>query len=450
MRKTVAEQVPIVIPGVNHDHVRELEQISAVLDANPQAAQLVYDDLVRGQRDPNKGRRGMSGEQALRVLVIARMGGLDYRELEFHLKDSQSYRAFCRFGIGDKVPNYRGLQRDLKRIRPETLEAINGILVQYAQQQGIEDGHKVRIDCTVEETNIHEPSDSSLLWDVVRVLTRLMERAGELIDARFSNHQRRAKRRYIAIHGASNENKRRKLYRDLLKITHKTLRYVDGVVDALEGYEGDPLYTATAQGLADELRHYAELGKKVVDQTERRVLGDEQVPATEKIVSIFEPHTDIIVKDRRETLYGHKLCLTSGASGIVLDCQVLDGNPADAQLTVDAVQRLHPLFGQVPEQACFDGGFASNDNLAQLHNLGVKDVAFHKKRGLKVEDMVREPSVYRALKHFRAGMEGVISWLKRCFGLRRCAWRNETSFRSYTWASVVSANLLLLARRLAA
>lgn len=448
MRKTVPDQLPIVIPGVEHDHARELQGISDVLDANSEATKRVYDDLIRDLRNPKKGRKGMSAEQVLRVLIIQKLGGFDYRELEFHLKDSQTYRAFCRFGVGDEVPNFRRLQQDIKRIRRETLEAINAMLVQYACEQDIEDGNKVRIDCTVEETNIHEPTDSSLLWDVVRVLTRLMNEARQLMDVGFHNHERRAKRRYVAIHSASNDRKRRELYRDLLKVTHKTLFYVEPVVEALDEYEGGPVDTAVARGLTGDLRRYAELAKKVIDQTERRVLGGEQVPASEKIVSIFEPHTDIIVKDRRETLYGHKLCLTSGASGLVLDCQVLDGNPADSQLTVEAVERLQPLLGYVPEQACFDGGFASNDNLEQLKELGVKDVAFHKKRGLKIEDMVREPSVYRALKHFRAGMEGVISFLKRCFGLARCTWRSETSFRSYTWASVVSANLLLLARQL--
>lgn len=447
MRDTVPQQLPIVTPGVNHDHVRQLERMSAVLDANAQAAKLVYDDLTRGLRNPTKGRQGMSGEQTLRVVVIKQMGGFDYRELEFHLKDSQSYRAFCRFGVRDKVPSFKTIQRELKRIRPETLEAINKLLVNHAQEHDIEDGHKVRVDCTVEETNIHEPTDSSLLYDVVRVLTRLMQEASQYVDASFSDHERRAKHRYVGIHNASNDPRRNKLYRDLLKVAHKTLSYVDPSADALEAYEGDPLATARAHGLAAELRHYAELGKRVIDQTERRVLGGEQVPAREKLVSIFEPHTDIIVKDRRETLYGHKLCLTSGASGLVLDCQVLDGNPADSTLAVKAIERLQPLLAKIPEQACFDGGFASNDNLDELKKLGVEDVAFHKKRGLNVEDMVREPSIYRALTRFRAGMEGVISFLKRCFGLSRCMWRGETSFRAYTWASVVSANLLLLARR---
>lgn len=448
MRKTVPEQLPIVIPGVEHDHARELQGISNVLDANPEATKLVYDDLIRGLRNPKKGRKGMSAEQVLRALIIQKLNGFDYRDLEFHLKDSRTYHAFCRFGIGDEVPNFRRLQQDIKRVRPETLEEVNTILVQYAHKQGIEEGNKVRIDCTVEETNIHEPSDSWLLWDAVRVLTRLMKQARKLVDARFSNHERRAKCRYIGIKSASNEGRRHKLYRDLLKVSHKTLHYVDGVVEALEGYQGGVLDTATAEGLVLDLRHYAELAKKVIDQTERRVLGGEQVPASDKIVSLFEPHTDIIVKDRREVLYGHKLCLTSGASGMVLDCQVLDGNPADSTLTVEAIERLQPVLGHVPEQACFDGCFASKDNLEQLKELGVKDAAFQKKRGLEVEDMVREPSVYRALKRFRAGMEGVISFLKRCFGLARCTWRSETSFRAYTWASVVSANLLLIARQL--
>ena len=134
------------------------------------------------------------------------------------------------------------------------------------------------------------------------------------------------------------------------------------------------------------------------------------------------------------------------ASGLILDCRIEDGNPADATLAVEMVERQRDIFDRVPRQVAFDGGFASKDNLAQLKELGVKDVMFSKKRGLKVEDMAKGPAVYRSLRRFRAGIEAGISFLKRCFGLDRCTWRGLDSFKSYTWASIVSANLLILAR----
>jgi len=251
----------------------------------------------------------------------------------------------------------------------------------------------------------------------------------------------------MGIMYAKTNKKRRKLYDDLLKVTSVTVRSAERVAEALGQCRGlGPLEHASVQGLADELRHYAALAHKVLNQTQRRLWLGEQVPAKDKIVSIFEPHTDIIIKDRRDVLYGHKLCLATGASGLVLDCRIEDGNPADATLAVEMVERQHDIFDRVPRQVAFDGGFASKANLAQLKELGVQDVMFSKKRGLEVQDMAKSPGVYRGLRRFRAGIEAGISFLKRCFGLDRCTWRGLASFKTYTWASIVSANLLMLAR----
>jgi IS5 family transposase len=180
------------------------------------------------------------------------------------------------------------------------------------------------------------------------------------------------------------------------------------------------------------------------------VLGGESVPAGEKIVSIFEPHTDIIVKDRRETFYGHKICLTAGASGIVTDVVVEHGNPADSTLAVRMIERQRELYGRAPRQVSFDGGFTSKDNLAAIKQLGVEDVAFSKGRGLAIVDMVKNSWVYRCLRNFRAGVEGIISFLKRSFGLSRCSWSGLASFKAYVWGSVLACNLLIVARHMIA
>jgi IS5 family transposase len=187
-----------------------------------------------------------------------------------------------------------------------------------------------------------------------------------------------------------------------------------------------------------------------MEQTQRRVLGGEKVPASEKLVSLFEPHTDIIVKDRRDTLYGHKIFVTGGASGLILDCTVEAGNPADSSMALPMLQRQEALYGRPPRQAAMDGGFASKDNLDAAKALGVEDVCFQKKRGLKVSEMTRSSWVYKRLRDFRAGIEGLISFLKRAFGLDRCLWRGAESFASYVQASVLTANLLTLARHLLA
>ncbi len=237
-------------------------------------------------------------------------------------------------------------------------------------------------------------------------------------------------------------------YRDLIKITQKTVAYAKGAVEAFEAVYPMDLLLAPSEhdNLYAKLLHVIELAERVLDQTRRRVLDGESVPVAEKIVSIFEPHTDIIVKDRRETLYGHKVCLTAGASGLVLDCVIEEGNPSDATLAVRMIERQIALYGRPPRQACFDGGFTSKENLANIKKLEVEDVAFSKARGIAVLDMVKSTWVYRRLKHFRAGVEGVISFLKRCFGWDRCTWRSLESFKAYTWTSVVATNLLVIAR----
>jgi IS5 family transposase len=201
-----------------------------------------------------------------------------------------------------------------------------------------------------------------------------------------------------------------------------------------------------AWALAGGLSHYLDLGSKVVDQTERRVLRGESVPAQEKIVSIFEPHTDIIVKDRRQTLYGHKVFFNVGASGMIIDMLMERGNPSDATRAIPMLERHRSIMGSVPEQAAFDAGFTSTANVKAASELGVKDAAFAKKGTIDVLEGVRSPQRHKKLQRFRAGVEGIISFTKRCFGLDRCLWRGYRSFQAYAWASVLATNLLLLAR----
>lgn len=448
MRSSVVEQLPLVSQIAGHHHAEELRVMSQVLDVHPKAAEQVLADLIVGGIDPDKGREGLSGEQVLRMAIIKQMNGYSYEELAFHLADSMSYRAFCRLGFSRDTPTASTLQDNIKKVRPETMEAINGMLLAYAKAAGVEDGRKVRTDCTVIESNIHEPSDSSLLFDCVRVLARYIDRAQASVAVPFVDHTRRAKRRAVGILNARNKMQRTEKYRDLIKVAQKTVSYAKRAVEAFEA--AYPMVLLLAPGERDnlytKLRHTIDLAERVLDQTRRRVLDGESVPVAEKIVSIFEPHTDIIVKDRRETLYGHKVCLTAGASGLVLDCVIEDGNPADATLAVTMIERQISLYGRPPRQACFDGGFTSKENLAKIKELGVEDVAFSKARGIAILDMVKSSWVYRRLKHFRAGVEGVISFLKRCFGWDRCTWRSLESFKAYTWTSVVATNLLVIAR----
>lgn len=449
MRQTVDQQQKLLPTPDNHQHARELREISKILDANPEIYKLVHDDLVADVANPGTGRKGMTAEQVIRALIIYQMNGFSYEELEFHIADSICYREFCRIGYDSPSPKKKTLQGNIKKIRPETLESINKLIIGEAKKRKVEKGRKVRTDCTVEETNIHEPSDSTLLFDVVRVLDRFLNQAKEAgFEVEYTDHTTRAKRRMLDIQYSKKSSEREKAYRDLVKITDETMT---DAVRAIIVLDSNSILTSMEAYLISidiimKLEHYVALGRKVILQTKRRVFWNERVPVGEKIVSIFEPHTDIIKKEKRETLFGHKLCLTTGVSGLILDCMILEGNPADASLAVEAIKRQVEIFGRAPRQASFDGGFASKDNLREIKEKGVKDVMFHKKRGLKITDMVKSSWVYKRLKRFRAGIEGVISFLKRCFGLSRCPWCGFDSFKSYTLSGVISANLLVLAR----
>ena len=331
----------------------------------------------------------MSAEQVLRAAIVKALFGFTYKELAFHLIDSRTLRRFCLIGFADKGFKKSVLNKNIKALSADTWEQINRQLLGQAAAEKTEKAREVRMDCTVVETNIHAPTDSHLLFDTVRVLTRLLYAANEACGSSkgigFKDHCRRAKRRMIGIQYGRKERQRKSCYRDLLKVSRNTLGYSRRAISWIDSH-GTELELLR---IAQQLRHYCDLTEKVISQTERRVIAGETVPAAEKIVSIFEPHTDIIIKDRRDKFYGHKICLTGGGSNLILDCLITDGNPADSTLTQTMLERQWEIYGRYPLKAALDGGFASKDNLKDAKTSGVKDVCFAKKRGLEVADMCR-------------------------------------------------------------
>ena len=454
MRKNLLDQLPLAPAPIAHVHAQELAGISALLDELPDAARLVHEDLSwRGGRrvQSGKGREGMAAEQVLRAGVLRQLASLSYEHLAFALSDSETYRRFCRIGFQQEPPKKSTLQKNIKRIKPATWEQISQMVVRRANELGVESGTKVRTDCMIVESNIHHPTDSSLLWDCVRVFGRLMKKAKKKFGLPFRSHRLRAKRRALEVVNASTDQERKQPYRDLVSVCERMVHQAEAMAAKLEHLPCENAMDATLAGdLAGELRHFVPLANLVISQTERRIFRGESVPATEKIVSIFEPHTDIIVKDKRDTEYGHKVCLTTGASAIVTDVVVEQGNPADYVLATKMMERQKAAFGKAPKQASFDGGFATRSNLAQIKALGVTDVVFHKRRGLEIEQMASSRRVYKKLRAFRAGIEGTISFLKRVFGLERCVWRGFDSFQAYVHAGVLACNLLVVARHLLA
>jgi IS5 family transposase len=439
-------QLPLTAPWIAHAHATELAAMSALLDEQPALSAGVQQDLEAGcARNARTGRPGLSGEQTLRLLIVRQLTGWTYAELAFHLADSMTYRAFCRVSALTATPSRSALAATLRRVAPGTLASLNDQLVTSAAARTLEPARTVRMDATVVPVAIHPPTDSRLLLDAVRVLDRLLRHVEANAGfTAYHRHLKRAKRRAMEIpHLAPQATRRRRAcYRELVHLTEATASYA---TCALAHLECLPV-TATRDRLRSHLTTLLPRVAQVIDQTTRRVVDGKAVPAEEKLVSLFEAHADVLVKDRRDTYYGHKIFLTTGRSGLILDCAIPQGNPGDVTWTVPLVHRHERLFGRAPRQVSCDGAFASRDNLAALKARGVADVCFAKKRGLAVLDMVRSQWVYDKLRRFRAGIESGISLLKRVFGLARCVWKGARGFHAYVRTAILAANLLLLAR----
>ena len=440
MRRKRQRQRPLSGLWPDHRLAQELRAVSKILDDNPSILKLVLHDLC-DTGSSGQGAPGLSAEQVLRSALLKNWHQLSYAKLAFLLSDSQSFRRFARLPY-HWSPSASCLQENICRIQASTWGQINRLLIGWADRQGLERGRKIRADATAVESHIPYPTDSQLLSDAIRVLTRTLRRLSRRHKIVFHDHRLRAKRRCMNIRNHRGA-RRRRAYRDLLKVARKTAHYTRLALQQAHRWTDPP-----SQVRAAKLHHYLDLMMRVIDQTERRVLHGESVPAEEKVLSVFEEHTDIIKKKRRETVFGHKLYLTGGVSGLILDFEVVRGNPNDAAQFQPWLQRQYDLYDRWPRQASFDGCFASKANLKWAKDQGIRDVAFAKKRGLKVKNMARSSWVYRQLRRFRAGIEGCISMLKRVFGLRRCTWKGWAHFQQYVGLSITSFNLLVLARLL--
>ncbi len=440
MRETHTAQTSLFQSATDHEIAHELKRISDWLDGHPALLDRVAEDLQSGGGSA-RGRSGMTIESILRCSILKQYRQVDYRTLAFYLRDSVSFVEFARLDCR-RAPSKSTLQVLISAIRAETWEALQQCLLADARARGVESGDVIRVDATATDTAILAPSDSGLLYDAVRVMVRLLKEARSHGEVVFHNHQRKAKRRRVAILYARTNARRRPLYASLLRVTLDTLAYLDGAHKVLEKQ-------LAAQAWCAKAAHYRPLIMQVIAQTQRRVIDAERVPAADKIVSLFEPHTDIIVKGQREVQYGHKLTLSSGASGLVLDVIVEDGNPADSVCLMPLLQRHISHYGQAPRALAADGGYASAANLADAKSLGVAHVAFHKPVGLTVEAMTGDRWLYNKLRRFRAGIEAMISYLKRCFGLTRCNWKGLDHFKAYVHSAVFTHNLVVLTQRLA-
>jgi IS5 family transposase len=426
-----------------------------VVDKQPALVERVRRDLVRGLKQPDHGRRGLTAAQVLRALVLMRVKNWDYRELRERIADGITLRAFTNFYC-EEVPKHDAFNRSFNRLTSATLKAINELVVETAVKLGVEDGSKLRLDTTVVETDIHHPTDNTLLWDVVRVLTRLLGRLAEALGLRriagFRDRSRAAHRRMYEIQRMTTRqrqgagSRQTTSYRALIEIAEAVVASARVALDDTAAVRGkDPLNALNIKALREEIAHYCALGARVINQARRRVLEGEQVPTSEKIYSIFEPHTDLIKRGKVRTPveFGHKVFL---AKGLITQYDVLKGNPVDEVHVAPSLRRHRRTFRRAPQLYGADRGFFSENNLAVCASGGVAMVCIPQRGGRKTpqrQAYERSPA-FKQGQRFRAGIEGRISVLMRGRGMKRCRAEGAERFALFVGAAVLANNLIII------
>ncbi|HUG35545.1 MAG TPA: ISNCY family transposase [Candidatus Limnocylindrales bacterium] len=440
-----------------------LQALADFLDAHGELVTLVHHDLVRGLKRPLAGRDGLSAAPVLRAFVLQRVKAWDLRELRERIADGYTLRIFTTFDARP-VPKHDAFHRAFCRLTPATVRALNDAVVQAAVGLGLEDGRHLRVDTTVVETDIHWPTDSTLLWDAVRVLTRLVKRLGEHVPSArsgFADRTRRARRRMQEISRltpAQRPRQQTRKYRDLLGVTAGVVATARAAVAvARAAPPRDPLVAALVTGVCGAIEHFGGLADRVIAQTRRRVLDNAPVPVHEKLFSIFEPHTDLLKrgKVKRPVEFGHKVFLAESRHGLITDYRVLDGNPIDEVHVPPSLAQHQATFGRPPALYAADRGFYTPDNVAALTATGVGTECVPQRGGKKTEARTayEKSRAFKQGQRFRAGIEGRISVLLRGRGMRRCLLEGRERFEVFVGAVVLANNLLriadLLSRRTA-
>src|SRR6516225_3462693 len=433
-----------------------LEAISKFLDSQHDMIERVRRDLVRGLKKSRKGRRGLTAPQVLRSLVLMRVKNWDYRELRERIADGVTLRQFTDFYC-DPVPKHDAFNRGFNRLTPQTLKAVNDLVVQAAVGLGLEDGARLRVDTTVVETDIHHPTDNTLLWDVVRVVTRLVGRLAKALKMRrikgFRDRRRSARRRMYEIQRMTTRQRQEcqtTIYRALIGIAEEVVASAKTALDKTSKLRGKSLAAAMMiDALREQIAHYCDLGKRVINQARRRVLEGQQVPNAEKIYSIFEPYTDLIKRGKVRTPveFGHKVFLAESAKGLITQYEVIKGNPPDEVHVASSLQRHRQAFGRAPELYGSDRGFFSEQNLASCKHAGVKLVCIPQRGGKRTprRQAYESSPAFKNGQRFRAGIEGRISVLFRGRGMKRCLAEGRDRFELWVGAAVLANNLMAIA-----
>ena len=416
----------------------------------------------RRPRSRTHGRPGTPAEVGLRMLRLKHIRDWSFVELEREVRGNLLYREFTRIGA-EKVPDAKTLARLAQALGPEVIEKIHARIVALAQDRGVVSGRRMRVDTTVVETNIHYPTDSSLMGDGVRVLTRLMKKVTEMAGkagTRLRDRTRSVQRRLMEIGRASRTKgkdgmeKMKAVYRKLVETTSRvagqakkfSVEIARGVKRAAEVLE-----QAKLEGLGRELNSFVTRVRQVIRQTRTR-LFDGNTQAESKLVSLFEPQTEIIRKGKasKPTEFGKLVKIQEAENQVIIDFEVYEQRPNDKDLLVPSVEIHQQRLDRVPDMVAGDAGFYSAQGEAQVQEMGVKRVSIPNHSTKSTERRrYQKQRWFRKGQKWRTGCEGRISILKRRHGLRRCFYKGNAGMERWVGLGVIGDNLINIGRALA-
>jgi IS5 family transposase len=432
------------LPKVVRDYRDRYRAISQVLDDNPEILSAVHANLLKLSDGDSQGREGdYTSENILRALVVQHLEGLPFRDAVIRIGSEPFLQDFTRMRKRP-VMDYSFLDKCFLAIEPKTWKRVNELLGQYGVEQEAVSTNVIRTDTTVVESNIHYPTDSSLLWDAWRVASRLLKQAMKIVPGccphRF--HNRKIKRlhlyvtRYMPSKSCSRQRKVKESFCTLIERTGWIVAVAEEFCAANLSSNNPDLAV-----VALELQAYLPAMKTVVVTASRAQVDGETVPACQRVFSIFEQHTELIKRGRRQkpVEFGHKVLLCETIEKFITDYEVYEKQQADCDLTESVIERHEKLFGERPEVLAADKGFCPAE--AKFKELAdrVDTLAIPR----RMRDFVDK--VLAHWQAFRAGIEGTISGLKRAFRLIRCFFRGFRSFEAAVGLGVFCHNLIVLA-----
>lgn len=415
----------------------EFGVIDTILEMRPEIYDLFRYDIVGNEEDSKFGRGDTpTVEQIVRAGIFKEMKGYDYRELEYAQCDSRICATFIK--LDDRKPFcFQTFQKYISRIQEDTLHKVLVEIVKIAIEEGYEDISKLRQDSTVVESNIHYPTNNALVWDCIkeshRLLSQLKEESGTLT---FIDYTKSAKSTYFKINVTKSKDEKVYLFNKQLITFTKSINQVSNTVK--KNFGGFKAYILTI-----ELGKLLRVMEKVYKMTYQKEILDEQVPNSQKLFSIYELHTDIIVKGSREVQFGHKVNIANGKSNLIIDCRIVEGNPSDKDLFKPTLDRVKNNFGITPRDSAADGGYVSKSTIEYCKSEGIVNIVFNKvTKSLK--NVVSSLNMETRLKKWRSGVEAVISNLKRGFNLSVCNWKGFKHFKAKVLWSALAYNFRVI------